>query len=149
MGSDTSWMTLRCWMALNIWAGEPAPEIRPLMKTLVSITRRGGNFSSTTPVFSNRPHGLRDSALDFCLRDTTVGRLHLGDRFPGVNVPEDSPNDEGLSEDSANRGSFLKSFLGHLLVNAGGHPDMNLAIEWSRHINYCTTIPWYVSSVFT
>src|SRR5271163_4364452 len=100
MASETRWMTFLCRMAFSIWAGEPAAEISPLTKTLVSMTKRGRSFALTTPVFSNRPHRLRDGSLNLCDRDAAVGGVDFGDRFPRIDVPESPSNDESLKENS-------------------------------------------------
>src|SRR5277367_4010885 len=116
-------------MAFRIWAGEPASEISPLTKTLVSITKRGRNFTSATLISSDRSHRLRNFSLDLGLGDTAVRGLHFRDRLPGIDVLKSPSNDQGLGENSADRSPLFKSFLGHFGVNAGWNANVNLTVE--------------------
>src|SRR2546427_9510058 len=134
-------------MARRILAGEPVPEISPLTKTLVSITKRGRSVLISTPAFSDRFHSLRYCALDLCSSDASVGRLRFIDRLPGINAPEGPADDQRLRENPADGSSLIEGFFSHFCVDAGGNPNVNLTIECSRHAitpHVCTTIPWYI-----
>src|SRR3989441_1742751 len=120
-------------MARRILAGEPVPEISPLTKTLVSITKRGRSVLLSTPAFSDRFHSLRYCALDLCSSDASVGRLRFIDRLPGINAPEGPADDQRLCENPADGGSLLEGFSSHFCMGAGRNPDVNLSIECACH----------------
>src|SRR5271165_4301429 len=99
-------------------AGGPVPEIRPLMKTFVSRTRRDRAEPLGMPVFSDALYGLGNGALDFFGGDAAICELHFGNRLPGIDVPQRPPDDEGLGENPADRVACLEGFLGDFFVKA-------------------------------
>src|SRR5207302_9494705 len=130
-------------MARRILAGEPVPEISPLTKTLVSITKRGRSVLLSTPAFSDRFHSLRYCALDLCSSDASVGRLRFIDRLPGINAHEGPADDQRLRENPADGSSLIEGFFSLFCVDAGGNPDVNLTIECSRHAIASMSVPLY------
>src|SRR2546428_9100065 len=108
----------------------------------------GHDGLTLSSVFYDGLHGLCDRALNLCCGDATVSRVHFVDRLPGINVPEGSPDDQRLRENPTDGSSLVKGLLGDFLVDAGGNPDVNLAVESSGHrknLSACTTIPWYIT----
>src|SRR6266852_3818693 len=139
--------------ARRIRAGGPSPEINPLTKTFVSMTRRGGNVSCSTsdswpaPGFPDRLHGLGDRVLHLRRGHSPVGRLHFIDRFPRIDVPKRPPDNQRLRQNPADGSTLVERLLRHFLVNAGRHSALNLTVECPGHgktpLIY-TTIPWYM-----